>query len=193
MNSSFSAISSPSPLPALDHQDQVFSQAFSILDAAISARAFPAASIAVTDKDRLIALKVFGGSTYPPSLHRSGAPSFSRSLREGGDFLLTPTTLFDLASLTKVVATTTMAMILYQRGLLDLEAPVAAIVPEFTFDPEKDPRRREVNVRMLLAHSSGLPAYEKLYLKFQTRDELLAAAFTTPLTADPGKRAEYSD
>ena len=39
--------------------------------------------------------------------------------------------LFDLASLTKVVATTAMAMILYERGLLDLEAPVVAIVPEF--------------------------------------------------------------
>ncbi len=46
---------------------------------------------------------------------------------------------------------------------------------------------------MLLAHSSGLPAYEKLFLKAKTRDDLLAAAFTTPLTADPGARAEYSD
>ena len=46
---------------------------------------------------------------------------------------------------------------------------------------------------MLLAHSSGLPAYEKLFLKATTRDELLAAAFATPLTADPGTRAEYSD
>ena len=46
---------------------------------------------------------------------------------------------------------------------------------------------------MLLAHSSGLPAYEKLFLKARSRDELLRAAFTTPLTADPGTRAEYSD
>ncbi len=46
---------------------------------------------------------------------------------------------------------------------------------------------------MLLAHSSGLPAYEKLFLKAHTRDELLQAAFSTPLTADPGTRAEYSD
>jgi CubicO group peptidase (beta-lactamase class C family) len=46
---------------------------------------------------------------------------------------------------------------------------------------------------MLLAHSSGLPAYEKLFLRAKTRDELLAAAFTTDLTADPGTRAEYSD
>jgi CubicO group peptidase (beta-lactamase class C family) len=46
---------------------------------------------------------------------------------------------------------------------------------------------------MLLAHSSGLPAHEKLFLKARTRDELLHAAFTTPLTANPATRAEYSD
>ena len=46
---------------------------------------------------------------------------------------------------------------------------------------------------MLLAHSSGLPAYEKLFLKARTRDELLHSAFTMPLAADPGTRAEYSD
>jgi len=84
-------------------------------------------------------------------------------------------------------------MLLYERGLLDLEAPVSAIVPEFTTDKEKDPRRHEITVRMLLAHSSGLPAYEKLFLKARTRNELLKAAFTTPLAADPVTRAQYSD
>jgi CubicO group peptidase (beta-lactamase class C family) len=107
--------------------------------------------------------------------------------------LVTPATLFDLASLTKVIATTTMAMLLYERGLLDLDAPLAAVLPEFTRDAEKDPRRRDVTLRMLLAHSSGLPAYEKLFLKARTRNELLEAAFTAPLTADPATRAEYSD
>jgi len=46
---------------------------------------------------------------------------------------------------------------------------------------------------MLLAHASGLPAYEKLFLKAHSRGELLRAAFTTSLCADPGTRAEYSD
>ena len=122
----------------------------------------------------------------------AGAPPFSRSLREGGNFDsdVTPTTLFDLASLTKVVATTPTAMLLYERGLLDLDAPVSAIVPEFIHDAAKDPRRHEVTLRMLLSHSSGLPAYEKLFLKSRTRDELLQAAFTTPLAANPATRAE---
>jgi CubicO group peptidase (beta-lactamase class C family) len=101
-----------------------------------------------------------------------------------------PDTLFDLASVTKVVATTTMAMILYERGLLELEAPVGGTIPEFLTG---DPHRSAVTFRMLLAHSSGLPAYEKLFLKTPQSEELLQAALTTPLTADPGTRTEYSD
>jgi CubicO group peptidase (beta-lactamase class C family) len=182
-----------SPADAFDHQDKVFAPAFSILQEAIAQKAFPAASIAVTHGGRLVALKALGTFTYDKT--KAGAPSFSRSLREGGDFdsEVTPSTLFDLASLTKVVATTPMAMLLYERGLLDLDAPVSAIVPEFTTDPERDPRRQEVTLRMLLAHSSGLPAYEKLYLKARTRAELLAAAVTMPLAANPATRTAYSD
>jgi CubicO group peptidase (beta-lactamase class C family) len=161
------------PAPVYDEQDAHFSRAFDILRNAIAERAFPAASVAVTHQGRLIALKAFGHFTYEPN---SPEPA--------------PETIFDLASVTKAVATTSMAMILYERGLLDLDAPVAAIVPEFA---GSDARRRDVTLRMLLSHSSGLPAYEKLFLHAKTRDELLAAAFATPLTADPGTRAEYSD
>jgi serine-type D-Ala-D-Ala carboxypeptidase len=88
-----------------------------------------------------------------------------------------------------------MAMILYERGLLELDAPVAGIIPEFLTDStgKADSRRAEVTFRMLLAHSSGLPAYEKLFLRVSARSELLQAAFKTPLAADPGARTEYSD
>ena len=88
-----------------------------------------------------------------------------------------------------------MAAILYERGLLELDATVAGTIPEFLADEcgEVDSRRRDVTFRMLLAHSSGLPAYEKLFLKAHSREELLRAAFTTSLCADPGERAEYSD
>jgi CubicO group peptidase (beta-lactamase class C family) len=108
---------------------------------------------------------------------------------------VSPATLFDLASLTKVVATTTVAMILYERGLLELDAPAGGVVPEFlaASASKPDPRRRNITFRMLLAHSSGLPTYEKFFLKAHNRDQLLHAAFTMPLSADPGSRAEYSD
>ena len=178
-------------VPGLEQQDDVFSTAFSVLRQAIEQRAFPAASVAVTLQDRVVALKSFGNFTYESATE--GTPSFSPTSREGGDsdFGIQPATVFDLASVTKVVATTTMAMILYERGLLHLEAPVAEVVPEFR--DQLDARRGNVTFRMLLAHSSGLPAYEKLFLKAHSREELLRAAFTTSLSADPGTRAEYSD
>jgi CubicO group peptidase (beta-lactamase class C family) len=188
---------SPPLQSALDHQHQVFASAFSILQEAITQQAFPAASVAVTYRGQLVALQILGHFTHeaPSGELAAGAPSFPGSVREGGDFDsdITPTTLFDLASLTKVVATTTAAMLLYERGLLDLEAPVSAIVPEFTHDAARDPRRHEVTLRMLLAHSSGLPAYEKLFLTARTRDQLLQSAFTTPLARNPATRADYSD
>jgi serine-type D-Ala-D-Ala carboxypeptidase len=157
-------------------QDEAFAPAFAILQEAIGSRAFPGASIAIVQSGALIALKAFGYFTLEPT-----------------SALVTTSTLFDLASLTKVVATTPIAMLLYERGLLDLDAPVAAIVPEFVAGKTADPRRRSVTLRMLLAHSSGLPAYEKLFLTAHTREELLQAAFSTALTSEPGSRAEYSD
>jgi CubicO group peptidase (beta-lactamase class C family) len=165
------------PTPAYEGQDAMFSLAFEVLHHAIAEKSFPAASIAVTFQGKLVALKAFGRFTYEPE-----SPP------------VTPASVFDLASVSKVVATTSMAMILYQRGLVDLETPVAAIVPEFAAsDSNKDPRRNEVSVHMLLTHSSGLPAYERLFLKAKTRDELLGAAFATQLTADPGAKTAYSD
>lgn len=176
-------------------QDEKFSFAFAILSEAINERVFPAASVAVTHRGHLVALKAFGKLVYEADI--GGAPPLStRSVyRRGRDFDVTPSTLFDLASLTKVVATTAMAAILYERGLLDLEAPVVGTIPEFLADASGafDSRRKDVTFRMLLAHSSGLPAYEKLFLKYHPREELLRAAFTTPLTADPESRSEYSD
>ena len=163
--------------PLLDAFEQrVFSAAFSHLQAAIAQQVFPAASVAVTQRGKLVALLAFGQFTYAPN-----------------SSLVTPSTLFDLASLTKVVATTPMAMLLYERGLLDLDAPVSAIVPEFLSDAARDPRRREITLRMLLAHSSGLPGHEKLFLRTRTPAELLQAAVTTPLAVNPATHAEYSD
>jgi serine-type D-Ala-D-Ala carboxypeptidase len=187
MELSMTPLDSSPLLSAYEGQDEDFASAFSILCEAIAQRAFPGASIAVTHRGHVVALKSFGHFTYD-----EGAP-LPASLARNAQSTVDSSTLFDLASLTKVIATTTMAMLLYERGLLDLDAPVAAIVPEFVSDNEKDPRRCEVTLRMLLAHSSGLPAYEKLFLNAPTRDQLLHAAFTMPLTADPGTRAEYSD
>ena len=151
----------------------MFARAFELIQQAIADHAFPAASVAITHHGNLVGLKAFGRFTYDPDSPEA-----------------TTSTVFDLASVTKAVATTSMAMILYERGLLDLDLPVAAVVAEFAGE---DPRRDAVTLRMLLAHSSGLPAYEKLFLRAKTRDELVSAAFATPLTVNPGAKAEYSD
>lgn len=165
-----------------DAQDDRFRKAFGLLEKAISERAFPCCSAAITLHGELLAQKNLGHFTY-----ESTSPEPSN------------VTLFDLASLTKVVATTTMAMVLYERGLLDLETVVTAIVPEFAIpsgnavSDKLDASRSEVTLRMLLAHSSGLPAYEKLFLRAKTRESLLRDAFATRLSTAPATRAEYSD
>src|SRR4029077_9671147 len=99
-----------------------FRDAFDIARDAIEQKAFPGACMAVTIDGRLIAWKALGRFTYDPE-----SPSVS------------PTTIYDLASLSKPIATTTMAMILFERGLLDLEARVAELIPGFA-SPE-DARR----------------------------------------------------
>ena len=129
--------------------------------------------MAVTQSSQLIAAKAFGNFTFEPDSPKASVE-----------------TIFDLASVSKVIATAAAAMLLYERGQLDLEIPVSAIIPEFL---QEDPRKDEVTLHMLLAHSSGLPAYEKLFLRARTRDELLQAAFATPLVAEPGATAVYSD
>lgn len=183
--------------PDFDRQDDQFSSAFAVLREAIEQRAFPAASIAVTHQGKLVALKSFGKFVYDKD--EMGAP-LPADVGRSEDFewdnkTVSVSTLFDLASLTKVIATATMAMILYERGLMELDAPVIGILPEFLLDAtgNSDPRRHDVTFRMLLAHSSGLPAYEKLFLKAHSREAILIAALTMPLAADPGTRAEYSD
>ena len=148
------------PAPAYEQQDVVFLSAFELLRQAIAQHVFPAASVAVTHQGKLVALKAVGRFTYDLE-----SPEVTRA------------SIFDLASVSKVAATTSVAMILYQRGLLDLEMPVVSIVPEFA---GQDERRREVTLHMLLAHSSGLPAYEKLFRRAPTKEELLDAAFATP-------------
>jgi CubicO group peptidase (beta-lactamase class C family) len=102
-----------------------------------------------------------------------------------------PGTVFDLASLTKVLATTAAIMRLCERGSLALDAPVKDWLPEF--DSGSDARRSRVTLRMLLDHSSGLPGYVRLFESANDRLQMIDACLRQPLTADPGTRAEYSD
>ena len=97
-------------------------------------------------------------------------------------------TLWDLASLTKVVATTTAAAQLVERGKLDLDAPVQRYLPEWT-GPGKD----GVTVRHLLTHTSGLPSFRPYDRETQNPDSLASLLFGTQLERAVGERMVYSD
>ena len=172
--------SQPLVAPALAFADQEkqFARAFAILRDGIEQHAFPGAALAVTHRGSLVASQGFGRFTYDEGANAVQAE-----------------TVFDLASVTKVIATTAVAMLLYERRRLELAAPLASFLREFVkLAPRHQQTAREaVTVRMLLAHSSGLPAYEKLFQFAQSRDELIRAALTTHLVAAPGTCAEYSD
>ena len=97
-------------------------------------------------------------------------------------------TIYDLASLTKVVGTTTAIMILFDEGKIRLDDRVVQYIPEF-IGGAKD----AVTIRMLLEHRSGLPAGRDLWRLASTPEEARAAVISTPLFAAPGRYVEYSD
>ncbi len=158
------ALAQQGPLPRL--RDTVGT----ILDAGVRDSAFPGAIAVVGNRDGILVERAAGHLDWAPS----PAPNDS--------------TLWDLASLTKVVALTTATMQLWERGLIELDAPVARYLPEFV-----GPLKERVTLRHLLTHSSGLPAWRPLFQEAPTPDSALALVFATPLDTVPGARMVYSD
>ena len=138
---------------------------------AITDHDFPGGSLAVTHAGQFVASRGFGHFTD------------ANSARVQAD------TIFDVASLTKAVATTTMAMLLYERGFLDLDSSVSLVMPELASGEEA---HRRITFRMLLSHSSGWPAHARLFERTKGED-LVRAACALPVEAAPGSRAIYSD
>ncbi|HET8637661.1 MAG TPA: serine hydrolase domain-containing protein [Acidobacteriaceae bacterium] len=151
-----------------------FAAAHALLEQAVRERAFPGAAYGILLNREVLALDSVGRFTYD-----SDAPP------------VTPSTVFDLASVTKVVATTAITMLLYDRGVLRLETPLAELLPEFAAGPGQN--RNRVTLHSLLAHSSGLPGYLRLFEHRRTPASMLDALMRVPLEAVPGTRAEYSD
>lgn len=141
--------------------------------AAVADRIFPGGTLGVCHEDRQYTI-AFGNFTY-----------------DGSSPAVLPDTVFDLASLTKVMATTAMAMSLYESGRLQFNAKLGELLPDFL--SVADDRRAEVKLRMLLAHCSGLPAHEKYFLRGKHRDEMVALCLGTPLAHAPLSQVEYSD
>lgn len=139
---------------------------------AIADSAFPGAALAVGRQGSLVRLRGYGSLDW---VDRSPVD---------------PTTLYDLASLTKVVGTTTATMILVDEGRLSLDDRVVDHLEGWAAG---DPRKADVTVRQLLLHRAGLPAFRRWFLEIEGRDAYRAAIAAEPLEGTPGARTVYSD
>ncbi|MEO8624233.1 MAG: serine hydrolase, partial [bacterium] len=143
-----------------------------VVERGIKAGGYPGASVVVGRKGAAVWEKGFGRLGWTD---------------ESG-IVVPERTIYDLASLTKVVGTTTAVMILFDEGKLRLDDQVSKFVPEFTGGGKEN-----VTMRMLLEHRSGLPAGRDLWRIAHTPEEARAAVISTPLFASPGQYYEYSD
>lgn len=145
--------------------------------------------------DHVIARGISAGG-YPGAsvvVGRRGAAVFERgygrlSWEKSSNSVAANRTIYDLASLTKVVGTTTAIMVLFDEGRIHLDDRVSQYIPEFSGWP-KD----LVTVRMLLEHRSGLPAGRDLWRLASTPAEAREAVIQTPLVCQPNSCYEYSD
>ncbi|HEU4989559.1 MAG TPA: serine hydrolase domain-containing protein [Gemmatimonadaceae bacterium] len=141
-----------------------------VLDAAVRDRAFPGAFAVVGDHAGILASYGAGHldwtHTPRPDLH----------------------SMWDLASLTKVIGMTSAMMQLVEQGKVSLDAPVQRYLPEW-----RGPRKAEVTVRMLLTHTSGLSAFRAYDQITTNADSIAALMMAEPLEAAPDTRYVYSD
>jgi len=142
-----------------------------IIRGAVARRAFPAAAIEVGRAAGPLWNQAFGTLTYDP-----------------GAFIAAPDTVFDIASLTKVIATTTLVMRAVDEGRLTLDAPISTWLSEW-----RGTDRNYVSIRDLLAHCSGLTAYLPFYREIQGRPDFQAAICALPLEYPPRTQSIYSD
>ena len=134
---------------------------------------YPGAVVIIGRRDSILYTRGFGHYTWNPA---SRAPDVD-------------STLWDVASITKVVATAATAMRLVDQGRLDLDAPVRRYLPRFSGG-----LKNQVTVRMLLDHTSGLKSYVPLYQRARrSRSRAVDLLYAQPLLRAPGDSAEYSD
>ncbi len=164
-----------SPLLVLGAKDDVFKEVDTIIEAAISDSAWPGAVLTVGNSEGMIYQKAYGFHTYLKKEKTA------------------PDDIFDLASITKVMATTPAVMDLYEKGKISLNDPVSKYIPDFTGSDEASTLMKElVSIRHLLTHTSGLPAYKSFNYDKETPESILASILSTDLDTLPGTRYVYS-
>jgi beta-N-acetylhexosaminidase len=166
--------------------------AFDVIEKAITDRAFPGATLAVGYRGK-VALHAFGKLSY-----------------DAKAAVTLPATMYDIASLTKVVATTTLVAKLVEGDFavpLDVDAKIERFLPEWTMARQPEPGlknlfhenpadlewRRRVTVRHLLTHTSGLPPFKEYWRTSKNKLDTLTKIFVEPLDYEPGTKEVYSD
>ncbi len=165
------------PQPMEARGEAQLQPAYEVIEKAIADKAFPGATLAVGFRGK-VAIHAFGKLSYDAK---------ATAVR--------PTTMYDIASLTKVLATTTLVAKLAEGDFavpLDLDAKIERYLPEWAGGPQPEWRHR-VTVRHLLTHTSGLPPFKEYWCTSKSKQDTLTKIFAEPLEYEPGTKEIYSD
>jgi beta-N-acetylhexosaminidase len=157
--------------------DAQLQPAFAEVQRAIVDKAFPGATLAVGYRGK-VSVRAFGNLSYDAK-----APATSVD------------TMYDIASLTKVVVTTTLVEKLVEGDFpspLNLDAPIERYLPEWISGPQPE-WRHKVTVRNLMTHTSGLPPFKEYWRTSRGKQDTLRMIFAEPLESEPGTKTVYSD
>jgi CubicO group peptidase (beta-lactamase class C family) len=164
-----------------------FATVSKLINDAIAAHRLPGAVVAIGHGGKVVFHQAYGVRKLAGEPGLDGSPAPEEPMTED--------TIFDLASLTKSLATATAVMQLYEQGKVQFDDPVQKYLPDF--NPSNDPQRAKVTVRMLLTHTSGEPGDVELKdpwgLDGADQAEGVHRALTTPLQSGPGEVFRYSD
>lgn len=148
-----------------------FTDVDKVVHSAISDKAFPGAVVLVWKDGKIVFEKAYGSFTYDTCSAK-----------------VEINTIFDLASVTKVVATTTAAMLCYDKKLFSLDEKVTKYIPEFGVN-----RKEHITIKNLLLHNSGLPAWKKFYGRNLNSDDVINEIFSSELEYQTEQKTLYSD
>lgn len=164
-----------------------FATVSKLIDDAIAAHKLPGAVVMIGHGGKTVHERAYGVRKLAGESGLDGSPTPEEPMTED--------TIFDVASLTKTLATATAVMQLYEQGKVQFDDAVQTYLPEF--NPANDPRRADVTVRMLLTHTSGLVGELDLRdpwgLDGADKAEGIDRALTKPLESGPGEGFHYSD
>ena len=164
-----------------------FATVSKLINDAIAAHKLPGAVVVIGHGGKVVFHQAYGSRKLAGEPGLDGSPAPAEPMTED--------TIFDLASLTKPLATATAVMQLYEQGKVAFDDPVQQYLPDF--NTANDPQRAKVTVRMLLTHTSGetgdVDLKDPWGLDGADKTEGIRRALTTPLESGPGERFRYSD